>query len=118
MKSFSIGDVCKFLGVKSHVLRYWEKEIPLLAPRKDLSGRRVYTWKDLEMLYRIKHLLYDRGYTVSGAKRRLWDDMAGERQDIRAIIMSVRSELIKLSFHTERLRLLLEESEEKNIHET
>ena len=118
MKTFLIGDVCKFLGVKTHVLRYWEREIPLLSPRKDMSGRRIYTWKDLEMLYRIKHLLYERGYTVSGAKKRLWEDMAENRQNIRAVTMSLRSELIKLSFHTEHLRLLLEGAETHEPHET
>ena len=68
MEGFQIREVCKFIGVKPYVLRYWEKEIPLLAPKKDLSGHRRYTWADLQILFRLRYLLYEKGYTVAGAR--------------------------------------------------
>ena len=96
MEGFPVRDVCKFLGVKPYVLRYWEREIPLLSPKKDLSGHRRYTWSDLEILFRLRYLLHEKGYTVAGARNLIWREFTGERQDKRAIFMAIRTELIKL----------------------
>jgi len=68
---YSIGEVCKIVGVESHVLRYWETEFSELSPRKNRGGKRVYRKYDIEMALRIKELLYDERYTIEGAKRRL-----------------------------------------------
>ena len=57
MKSWSIGEVARLLGVKSHVIRYWESELPLLSPPKGLSGRREYSSREIEMLLKLRHLL-------------------------------------------------------------
>ena len=68
---FKIGEVAKLLGVKPHVLRYWESEFPSLKPKKNPSGQRIYTKPDIEAIVEIKNLLYNQRYTISGAKRML-----------------------------------------------
>lgn len=68
---FRIGEVCEIIGVQPHVLRYWESEFPMLQPRKNPSGQRTYRRRDVEMALRIRQLLYDEGFTIAGAKRRL-----------------------------------------------
>jgi DNA-binding transcriptional MerR regulator len=68
---FRIGEVCKIVEIEPFVLRFWETEFPNLAPQKSKSGHRVYKRKDIEMVLRIKELLYDRGYTIAGARKQL-----------------------------------------------
>ena len=58
--------------MKPHVLRYWEQEIPLLSPRKDHRGNRTYSEGDLNLLFRIRYLLYEKRYTIEGAREELW----------------------------------------------
>lgn len=59
------------LEIQPYVLRYWETEFPVLAPSKSKSGQRVYSDKELSLIRRIKELLYEEGYTIAGAKKRL-----------------------------------------------
>lgn len=68
---FKIGEVAKLLGVKPHVLRYWESEFPSLQPKKNPSGQRMYAKADIEALVEIQNLLYNERYTISGAKQML-----------------------------------------------
>ena len=68
---FKIGEVSRLTGIKSHVLRYWESEFPMLSPPKNRASQRVYRKKDIETILRIKSLLYDENYTISGARKRL-----------------------------------------------
>jgi DNA-binding transcriptional MerR regulator len=68
---YKIGEVCEILAVEPHVLRYWESEFPNLAPPKNKAGQRTYRPKDIELLMEIRRLLYEEGYTIAGAKRRL-----------------------------------------------
>lgn len=68
---FKIGEACKKLDIQPYVLRYWETEFPALSPDKSKSGQRVYTTKDLQVIGRIKELLYEEGFTIAGAKKRL-----------------------------------------------
>lgn len=68
---FRIGEVSQIVGVEPHVLRYWESEFPALTPRKSSSGQRMFRRRDVELLLRIKHLLYDRKFTIEGARRAL-----------------------------------------------
>ena len=84
------------LGVKPHVVRYWEQEIGMLSPSKNLAGRRTYSISDLQLLFRIKHLVQERRYTVQGAAQQILDERSGSRADARARINSVRGELIEL----------------------
>lgn len=71
-----IGEACKALGIQPYVLRYWETEFPALAPSKSRSGQRVYSEKEMEVIRRIKELLYEEGYTIAGAKKKLEAELA------------------------------------------
>jgi DNA-binding transcriptional MerR regulator len=73
---YKIGEACKLLDVQPYVLRYWETEFPVLSPAKSRSGQRVYNEKELAIIRRIKELLYDEGYTIAGAKKKLDADLA------------------------------------------
>ncbi len=66
---FRIGEVGDLLGVEAYVLRYWESEFPSLAPKKSGTGHRLYRRKDVETLLRIKHLLYEKRFTIEGARQ-------------------------------------------------
>jgi len=70
---YKIGEVSKITGVKPHVLRYWESEFREIKPYKTQSLQRLYRRKDIELILRIKKLLYDDLFTISGAKRKLKD---------------------------------------------
>lgn len=74
---FRIGEVCALIKVQPHVLRYWETEFPMLAPQKNRAGQRVYRRKDVEMVFKIRDLLYEEKFTIAGAKRKLLDDSRG-----------------------------------------
>lgn len=77
---YKIGDVCRLADVQPYVLRYWESEFPVLAPDKSVPGPRTYSSRELKLIEQIKRLLYDEGYTIAGAKKRL----EGEAKDARA----------------------------------
>ena len=68
---YKIGEACKILDIQPYVLRYWETEFSALRPSKSKSGQRVYSEKDLQVIGRVKELLYDEGYTIAGAKKKL-----------------------------------------------
>jgi DNA-binding transcriptional MerR regulator len=75
---YKIGEACRALDIQPYVLRYWETEFPVLAPTKSKSGQRVYAEKELDIIRRIKELLYDEGYTIAGAKKRLDSELAAD----------------------------------------
>ena len=64
---FTISKTAKIIGVQSHVLRFWEKKFHAINPKKNLSGRRYYSSKDIDFLLMIKKLLYEEGFTIKGA---------------------------------------------------
>ena len=70
---FRIGDVSRLAGVEPHVLRYWETEFPRISPKKSGTGHRLYRRKDVEMVLEIKRLLYDKRFTIEGARKALED---------------------------------------------
>ena len=74
---FKIGEVCEITDTQPYVLRYWESEFPALAPAKNSSGQRIYRRRDIETVLRIKQLLYEEGFTIAGAKKRLEAEMSG-----------------------------------------
>ena len=74
---YSIGDVCDLTGLKPHVLRYWETQFELLHPTKNRAGNRVYRPKEIELILLVKHLLYERKFTIDGARQRLLDMRKG-----------------------------------------
>jgi DNA-binding transcriptional MerR regulator len=71
---FRIGEVAGLLAVEPYVLRYWETEFPSLAPKKSGTGHRLYRRKDVELLLKIKHLLYEKRFTIEGARQSLLSD--------------------------------------------
>lgn len=68
---YRIGEVSRISGLEPYVIRYWETEFPHLRPEKRKSGQRLYTKKDLDNILQVKQLLYQSGYTISGAKKKL-----------------------------------------------
>src|ERR1700722_18387039 len=76
---FKIGEVSDLLGVEPYVLRYWETEFATLSPKKSGTGHRLYRRKDVELLLRIKHLLYDRKFTIEGARQSMHEEARGPK---------------------------------------
>ncbi len=81
---FTIGEVSELCGVKPHVLRYWEQEFTQLRPMKRRGNRRYYQHHEVLMIRRIRDLLYDQGFTISGARNKLQEIVQGERDRRRA----------------------------------
>jgi DNA-binding transcriptional MerR regulator len=94
--SYGIRDLERLLKVKIHVLRYWEKEIPLIQPKKDTSGKLHYSDRDLQIFLRLKHLLYKRRFTITGAREELFREASGNYQDLHAQLAALRSDLAGL----------------------
>ncbi|HEY4088306.1 MAG TPA: MerR family transcriptional regulator [Bryobacteraceae bacterium] len=76
---FRIGEVSHIVGVEAYVLRYWESEFPGLSPRKSSTGQRMFRRKDVELLLRIKHLLYGQKFTIEGARKALQEKALQEK---------------------------------------
>ena len=83
-KLYKIGEVCKFADVQPYVLRYWETEFPQLAPGKSGGGQRLYTRREIDIILRIKELLYRDGFTIAGAKKKLEIDL----QDPQPVVVA------------------------------
>ena len=96
-KYFRIGEVSKLVGVDPHVLRFWETEFSIIRPHRARSKQRLYRRKDVENLLRIKVLLHDEGYTISGARRVLKNDTARVPLSVsgEAVLKDSRLQLIK-----------------------
>ena len=77
---FRIGEVADLTGVPAYVLRYWESEFKLLHPKKNEAGQRLYRKRDVELVLRLKSLLYDERLTLEGAKKRLLAESRGEAE--------------------------------------
>jgi len=78
---YKIGDVCRIADVQPYVLRYWESEFPSLAPDRSAQGPRTYSVRELRIIERVKKLLYDEGYTIAGAKKKLESELGGKGSD-------------------------------------
>jgi DNA-binding transcriptional MerR regulator len=88
---FTIGEVGELCGVKPHVLRYWEQEFTQLRPVKRRGNRRYYQHHEVLMIRRIRDLLYDQGFTISGARNRLQELVQTDRQGMRDGLDDVES---------------------------
>ena len=110
---YSISEVGEMVNVKPYVLRFWEKEFPVLRPKKNRAGNRVYQKKDIELIEDIRDLLYKEGYTILGARHRLKGRRTREgaestttptgnalddqtRQDLREEVGQIRREVEEL----------------------
>ena len=90
---YKIGEACKSLDIQPYVLRYWETEFAALKPNKSKSGQRVYSEQDLAVIRRIKELLYDEGYTIAGAKKKLdGEDLAALQSAAAAPVPKEKAE--------------------------
>jgi len=96
---FSIGEVSELCGVKAHVLRYWEQEFSQLKPIKRSGNRRYYQHHEVLLVRKIRHLLYNEGFTISGARNRL-DEAAIHDQEnaiaaeqAQALLTELRAEV-------------------------
>jgi DNA-binding transcriptional MerR regulator len=104
---FRIGEVAEIVGVKPHVLRYWESEFGCLRPMKTRGAHRQYRRRDVELALIIKQLVHEEGYTIPGARRRLRElghdrssaplpDEPGREVQLRAALLGVRAELVSI----------------------
>ncbi len=101
---FKIGEVSELIGVKPHVLRYWESEFSPVRPGKSRTQQRLYQRKDIELLLRVKDLLYRQGYTIAGAKKQLRSgpdepdqlDLPLPAEADRDLLLEIRGELLRL----------------------
>ncbi len=73
---YKIGEVCEIADIPPHVLRYWETEFPSLKPVKNSAGQRVYRPKDIDLILTIRRLLYEEGFTISGARKKIREGLA------------------------------------------
>jgi DNA-binding transcriptional MerR regulator len=89
---YRIGEVSRLTNLKPFVLRYWETEFPMLEPVKSASGHRLYRQQDVDMIFRIKRLLYDEGFTIAGARRHLRDPNGASDADAAALSSGGTSE--------------------------
>src|SRR4051794_9957042 len=88
---YKIGEVCKMAEVQPYVLRYWETEFPPLAPNKSGGGQRLYTRREIDIILRIKQLLYSEGFTIAGAKKKLDVEMSAPVAEVVAPVAAAPS---------------------------
>jgi DNA-binding transcriptional MerR regulator len=106
---FRIGEVAELTAIPPYVLRYWESEFKLLRPRKNHAGQRVYRRADIELVLRIKRLLYEDRLTLEGAKKRLLQDSRARAQQLELPAPDAQTlEILRgLRAHLEGMRRIL-----------
>ena len=93
---YSISEVSDLIGVKPHVLRYWETQFKMLRPKKGRGGARRYRKRDIEVLYEIRKLLYEQRFTIAGARRKILDERGQGRDQIELPFSKVdREEMLR-----------------------
>ncbi len=112
---YSIGEVSGLLSVKQHVLRYWETQFPALKPKKNRAGNRTYKVRDIKYLMTLKTLLYEKGYTIAGARKKLRESLNNpdalieqlkipfSEPDSRRLLLSLKDDLLELKDLVESL---------------
>jgi DNA-binding transcriptional MerR regulator len=91
---FKIGEVGTISGLPTYVLRFWETEFPKINPKRTSSGQRLYRRNDVELILDIKHLLYDKKFTIPGAKKHLGAKTRGKtKKPFTEVINEIRQEL-------------------------
>jgi len=106
---FKIGEVAELTGIKTHVLRYWEAEFASFKPAKSRSNQRLYRRKDVEFILRLKDLLYNQGFTIAGARKKLRESAASDTPQmtlplskpdnkgvLKGVLREIREDLIRL----------------------
>lgn len=90
----SISEVSEMVGVQPHVLRYWETQFSMLRPRKNRAGNRMYRPEEITLVLRIKELLYDRRFTIAGARRRLLDERREAPPELETSVRDARRKVV------------------------
>jgi DNA-binding transcriptional MerR regulator len=107
---FTIGEVSDLCGVKSHVLRYWEQEFAQLKPVKRRGNRRYYQHHEVLLIRRIRELLYEQGYTISGARNKLNMPSAGNESiqvfDDADMLQPTKAEVDVMHFRSELVSIM------------
>ncbi len=98
LAQYTIGEVETITGIKPHVLRYWEENVSLFNPQKDSGGHRVYTQREIDIICRLKYLIYTKHFTIQGAQDQLLHEMSEENPKEKALfaIRKCRAELDSL----------------------
>ena len=102
----SISEVSDLVGVKAHVLRYWETQFSMLRPKKNRAGNRMYRPDELKLLLRIKELLYDRRYTIAGARRTLMAERKEEPAQVELGFADAEKKILLHEVKEELARIL------------
>ena len=104
--TYTIGEIEELTNIKQNILRYWETVIPGFAPRKDLGGRRVYTERDFEVILRLKHLIYERKFTIEGARNEILHESKAYEENAEAMntIRELRTSLTELYLTVRKYR--------------
>ena len=89
VRGYTIGQIEDLTGVKAHVLRYWEEVVPGFTPRKDMSGRRLYSQREVDLILRLKYLITEKKFTAEGAGRQIIEE-AQAVQDNADLINQIR----------------------------
>ncbi len=87
--SYTIGEVEELTGIKSHVLRYWEDVVPGFSPQKDLTGRRIYSQREVDLILRLKYLINEKKFTAEGAGQQIIEE-AQAVQNNAELIQQIR----------------------------
>jgi len=114
---YRIGEISRITGLKPHVLRYWESEFKIIKPYKGGSLQRLYRKRDLDLILKIKKLLYEEGFTIAGAKKKIRDlerkenrqtnlRLIGKRPNgkDRELLVAIREELIGIKKMLEEMQ--------------
>jgi DNA-binding transcriptional MerR regulator len=102
-----ISEVADVVGVKPHVLRYWETQFSMLRPKKNRAGNRMYRPDEVKLLFKIKELLYDRRFTIAGARRHLLDQRKEPAPQQEELVFSDAQKKLVLHEVKAELRQLL-----------
>ena len=103
--TYSIGEVEQLTGIKAHILRYWEEVIPGFLPQKDIGGRRVYTQREVEIMYRWDYWINEKKFTAEGAGQQILEEaqLRSENSKIIQEIHEARAELTQAYILFKRL---------------
>ena len=103
---YTIGQVEEITGVKQHILRYWEEVIPSISPEKDISGRRLYSDRDVELVLRINHLVNEKKFTIEGARNQIVaeSEIRADNSSTLMELQEIRSALAKAFFTVRKYR--------------
>ena len=110
---YSIGEVSEITGLKQYVLRYWESEFAQLKPSKNSAGNRNYRKADIELISEIKDLLYNRRFTIKGAKQYLKDYYSTSENEAKIVNISnqaINNDLIEIKAKLERIIQIIDNS--------